>query len=874
MSPQESIAHYRIIAKLGEGGMGAVYRATDTKLNRDVAVKVLPAALAADGQYMARFEREAQTLASLNHPNIASIYGIEQGAIVMELVEGEQPRGPLPVATAIAYARQIAAGLEAAHEKGIIHRDLKPANIKVTHDGTVKLLDFGLAKAVEPATSSSAISPTLSPTLSLAMTQAGMILGTAAYMSPEQARGQIVDKRADIWAFGVVIYELLTGTLLFDADTVSDTLASVLRADIDLDALPTDTPQGLRRLLRRCLERDRKRRLPDIAMVRLELDEPPEKSVPPTLVPPAVDRHARLGWSFAALLFIVLAAMGMVNWLRPKPADPVTVRFVLPWPEGATQPRGQYGWPVASPDGRNLAMIALGPDGTRALWVRPWGEPSAHRLEKTEDAHMPFWSADGQAIAFFADDKLKRVPVAGGLPQTICDAPAAATERDMAGGGTWNSDGIIVFSTGVSSSLMRVLAAGGPATPVTRLDTSAGETRHSWPQFLPDGRHILYFAGNADLSKGGIYVQELGSMQRVMVMRNTLRAEWTSAGYLLFPKLNTLFAQRMDAKSFQLTGEPFSVAEGLGGHDPSGAAGFDAAAGMLVYPASAGPVAAQLAWYGRDGKRQAAVGKPAVYTAVRLSPDDRSAMVTIGRIGHADIWTMDLATGSLRRATNSSNASFVLGPWSPDARRLTVNVINSQGVLEAAPGSGSTRPLGPAPLYADDWSPDGQFVFCRDVNGDQWSLVRADGSQKVERVGKGTRGMYVRFAPDGRSVAYVSSASGRGEIVVASFPSFAEKRQVSLDGGVHPTWRKDGKELLFEAPDGTVMSVEIRSAGARIDAEIPKPLFVMQHRHTANSGSFKYWPTSDGQRFLVIEREETSTAQTLVVLNWAAGLKR
>jgi hypothetical protein len=421
---------------------------------------------------------------------------------------------------------------------------------------------------------------------------------------------------------------------------------------------------------------------------------------------------------------------------------------------------------------------------------------------------------------------------------------------------------------------MRVLAAGGPATPVTKLDTSTGETRHSWPQFLPDGRHILYYAGNADLSKSAVYVQELGSAERVLVMRSTLRAEWAPPGYLLFPKLDALYAQRMDPKSFHLSGEPVSVAERIGGHDPSGLALFEISGGVLVYRSGAAPGAGQLAWYARDGTRQAAVGKPAVYTAVRLSPDDRSAMVSIGRIGHADIWTVDLTTGSLRRVTNSSNATFVLGPWSPDAHRMAVNLISSQGILEAVPASGNTRPLGPAPFFADDWSPDGEFLFCRDINGEQWSLLRTDGSQKVEPVGKMTRGMYVRFAPDGKSVAYVSSASGRGEIVVASYPSFAEKRQVSIDGGVHPSWRKDGKELLFQAPDGTAMSVEIRAAGARIEAGIPKSLFMMQHRHSANSGSFGYWPASDGQRFLVIERQPTSAPQTVVVLNWAAGLKQ
>jgi Tol biopolymer transport system component len=495
-------------------------------------------------------------------------------------------------------------------------------------------------------------------------------------------------------------------------------------------------------------------------------------------------------------------------------------------------------------------------------------------LDKTEGAASPFWSPEGQYIAFFADDKLKRVPGAGGVPQTICDAPRSTLGTYASPGGTWNSAGIIVFSTGADSPLMRVLATGGPATPVTKLDTSAGEARHSLPQFLPDGSHILYFAGNTDQSKGATYVQELGSPDRVLVMRNTLGAAWAPPGYLLFPKVKTLYAQRMDPKSFQLIGEPISVAENITAHDPSGTAGFDISGGILIYRSSDGAGSRQLAWYSRDGRRQEAVGKPAAYTSVRLSQDDRSAVVSIGPQGNADIWTVDLVTGGLRRATNNLRASFTLGPSSPDSRRLAVNLISSQGILEASPTGGNTRVLGPAPLYADDWSPDGQFLLCRDVNGDHWALLRTDGSQKLQPVGNGTRGFQLRFAPDGRAVAYVSSDSRRGEVVVAAFPSFAENRQVSIDGGVHPVWRRDGKELLFQALDGTVMSAEIRVADGRIEAGVPKPLFPMEYQHSAGSGWFGYWPASDGKRFLVLEGKQQGAAQTIVVLNWAAGLKQ
>jgi serine/threonine-protein kinase len=416
MAAPFTIAHYKITAKLGEGGMGAVYRATDTKLNRDVAIKVLPLAFAEDATRMARFEREALVLASLNHPNIASIYGIEQGAIVMELVEGADLAAPFPVGTAIAYARQIAARLEAAHEKGIIHRDLKPANIRVTPDGTVKLLDFGLAKAVGTAPASNA---TQSPTLSLAMTQAGMILGTAAYMAPEQARGQAVDKRADIWAFGVMLFEMLTGSQLFAGDTIPDVIAAVVTREPDWSTLPAGTPAHIRRLLERCLRKDPKLRLRDIGEARIALDE---------LESAANDSHtsARRAWFPWTVTALALIGAGGA-WLRPKAEDPglVAVRFPVAYPTGTTVPDGNAAaQSVPSPDGHHLAFIARNTTSSNSsLWVRPMGSHSTHRLDKTEGANFPFWSPDSQYIGFFTEDKLKRVAVSGGVVQTIFNWP-------------------------------------------------------------------------------------------------------------------------------------------------------------------------------------------------------------------------------------------------------------------------------------------------------------------------------------------------------------------------------------------------------------------------------------------------------------------
>jgi eukaryotic-like serine/threonine-protein kinase len=864
MSPQTTIAHYRITAKLGEGGMGEVWRATDTKLHREVAIKVLPESFAQDADRLARFTREAQVLASLNHPNIAAIYGIEQGALVMELVEGANLKGPVPAETAIDYARQIAAALEAAHEKGIVHRDLKPANIKVTPEGVVKVLDFGLAKAGEAASSApSDPSATNSPTLSLAMTQAGVILGTAAYMSPEQARGKPVDKRADIWSFGVVLFELLTGNVLFGGgETISDSLAAVITREPNWDALPEETPPHLVRLLRRCLRKDPKLRLRDIGEARIMLDEPEDVAASP----PQRARRAWLPWVVAAFA-VTAAAAAAVAWLRPKPAEPLTVRFPLQFAEGTTGPPSGRAAPqaVPSPDGRYVAFVANSSDGRTSLWVRPLASASARHLDKTEGANLPFWSPDSQFIAFFTEDKLKKVPLAGGSPQTVCDSPRFALARTSGDGGTWNSDGIIVFATG-GSGLMRVLAAGGPPTPATRPDASAGEDWHSWPQFLPDGRHLLYFTHNADPDKSAIYAQELGSSHRTLVMRNRVRAAWSPPGYLLFAREATLFAQRFDLNTLHLSGEPVSVAEDVSSNDGNGRSSFATSGnGVLIYRAGEAAATGQVTWYGRDGKRLGSIGQSGGYQALTLSPDGKKVALAVGPIVHSDTWIMDLATGVLTRMTTDGHGSSLIGGWSPDSGRLALNsaIIGSR-VLDVASGKVS---LLSKDYYAEDWAPDGRSILCDSPGGTELLAIPADGSQQPRTINTTSyRRAQFRFSPDGKFVAYMSYESGSPQIVVASYPTFAEKRQVSVDSGYGPAWRRDGRELFFVATDFTLMSVPI-STGARIEAGAPKPLF------RVNAGG--YSPSTDGQRFLLNEREQRSSIpEVSVVVNWPAELKQ
>jgi Tol biopolymer transport system component/predicted Ser/Thr protein kinase len=866
MTPS-SIAHYRITAKLGEGGMGAVYRATDTKLNREVAIKVLPPAFAEDSGRMQRFEREGLVLAALNHPNIAAIYGVEQGAIVMELVDGEDLKGPIPVETAIAYARQMIAALEAAHEKGIVHRDLKPANIKVTADGVVKVLDFGLATAPEAASAVAGTSPTMSPTMSLAMTQAGMILGTAAYMAPEQARGKEVDKRADIWAFGVILYELLTGAALFGGgETVSDSLAAVILREPDYSRLPAGTPGRLVRLIRSCLQKDPKCRLRDIGDARLVLDEA-EPEAPAAGTAPASQRRW-LPWA-AALAAAAVGVAGIEAWRSPKAADPVTVRFPFVLPEGTTE-GGQTATPhvAPSPDGRYLAFTAASTSNS-SLWVRPMSSPTAHRVDKTEGASFPFWSPDGKYIAYFADGKLRKVPAAGGPPQTIAELqPAGESRRAQGDGGAWNAAGDIVYSPGAAGPLLRTTAAGGPGTPVTTLDEAAGEYKQSWPQFLPDGR-LLYYSGNRDPQKSGIYVQAPGSTSRSLVLRNTTRAVWSPPGYLLFARDGTLFAQRMDPKTLQLTGETASIAEEVTANETNGRAAFAVSAnGVLVYRGGLYANDGQLTWFDRSGERLVPVGKPGRYRGVRLSPDEKSALLHVATARGDDLALLNLATGVLTPVTSDAQVSRAMAAWSPDSQRIAIHRLDN-GLLDFTVASGASREVKAPDLYVNDWSPDGKLFLCTSRSGLRLSLLPVEGGSPQVLSDTPYRKIGYRFSPNGKFVAYTSYEGGPSQAAVASFPSFAEKRQVSVNGGQGATWRKDGRELFFRA-GSDLMSVEIQTE-PRIEAGVPQALFRLPPSYP---GFLSFAPAGDGKRFLVIDNPQRNTpTETMVVVNWAAELK-
>ena len=610
---------YEITAQIGEGGMGEVYQATDTNLKRSVAIKVLPESVARDPERLARFQREAEVLAALNHPNIAAIYGLEKSdgttALVMELVEGPTladriTQGAIPIDDALPIAKQTAEALEAAHEQGIIHRDLKPANIKVRPDGTVKVLDFGLAKALEPT---SAMSPGMSqaPTITTsAMTQAGMILGTAAYMSPEQARGEATDSRADIWAFGVVLYELLTGRRLFGAENVSETLAAVLREDPTWEMLPASVPPGVRRLLRRCLQRDRRNRLQHAGDARVEIQDvlsAPTADIAHQTMPSTRWRE-RVAWALAGVA--VLVAVGVAYFAAGQPSSqPVRELSVVPPP----------GWtfslvdaPVISPDGSRLAFVGVDANGNTQLWIRDLDAVEPRPIADTEDGRSPFWSPDGLSLAFFANREVRRIDLAGGPVRTL----ASADELD---GGTWSSDGTIVFSPRVGP-LLRVTADGGTTTPATQMDTDHGELFHRFPAFLPDGRRFLFVIQSNIPENSGLYIGSLDSNEKTRIGDIRSRAAYADPGYLLFTRNRTLMAQPFDPVALELSGEATVV----GGRVASavnlfGQATFSVSeSGVLAYRRV--PLL-QFTWFDRSGQRLASLGSPGEYSSLSLSPD-------------------------------------------------------------------------------------------------------------------------------------------------------------------------------------------------------------------------------------------------------------
>ncbi|HKO13085.1 MAG TPA: protein kinase [Acidobacteriaceae bacterium] len=885
MSIRSRLGRYEVVARIGAGGMGEVYRASDSKLGRDVAIKVLPEAFTHNVERMARFEREAKLLAALNHPNIAAIYGVEDAgtadALVMELAEGPTladriRQGRIAVEEALAIARQIADALEYAHEHGVVHRDLKPANIKITPDDSVKILDFGLATAVlgeaDPVDSGD------SPTISQMGTGSGMLLGTAAYMSPEQARGKRVDRRADIWAFGCVLYEMLTARPAFDGEATAEILAAVLRNDPDWSQLPSSTPTHVRVLLQRCLQKDAKQRLRDIGDARISLEEVLSGAAPTVMGQPTFHSRARraLPWGLLAITVMIAAWFALEMFERSSPATRVYVSELSP-PATANYAFVAYsgGPPALAPDGSRVAFCASGAGGGHRLWIRPLGTGTAQPLEGTEGASFPFWSPDGSALGFFAHGKLNRIDASGGPPMAIADAPSGR-------GGSWARDGTILFAPELRGAVFRVSATGGMPEPVTKINTSLKQIEHYWPQLLPDGKHFLFLALSSDQRLSGIYAASLDGGEPKRILSSDTSAMYAAPGYLLFIREGVLMAQRFDAKRLQLMGDAYPLEQNAV-EDKTVNHGIFALSdsGVLVY--QSGTVAggtSQLVWFDRRGKRLELTGSPGEYATVAISPDGKR--LAVGSLRPSGVWVFDISRGTGTRLTLDSTNNGQPA-WSPDGKRIAFFSDRSGQTHiydRASDGTGTT-----ASLVVDDaaeeypaWSPDGRYlVFERAPAGqgsrfDIWAMPLF-GSRKVfPLVQTGLEKSWPSISPNGKWLAYVSAVTGREEVYVVPFLQGSGQWLVSTGGGTRPRWRRDGRELFYLAPDNKIMSAEIREEGSGI--AVGKVEALLQAVPALTTG-WLYDVSPDGRKFVVVSQAAEASGERLtMVVNWPALLKR
>ena len=892
LTPGSQLGVFTITGPIGVGGMGEVYQATDTNLKRQVAIKVLPASVAGDADRLARFQREAQVLAALNHPHIAAIYGLEKTpdgtALVMELVEGEDlsrriARGAIPVEEALPLARQIAEALEAAHEQGIIHRDLKPANIKVRSDGTVKVLDFGLAKAVDAP---GVVSPSTSGSLTTpAMTQAGMILGTAAYMAPEQARGKTVDKRADIWAFGAVLFEMLTATRAFGGEDVADVLSRVLQREPDLAALPVGTPLGVRTLVARCLVKDPRQRLRDIGDARLALDGAFEIAASSSAgVAPLPARATPVAWIACAAAALGFSALAVVHFREPPPVLPTeqaVMHMSLPMPDAANT--GIY-YLSLSPDGRRvLAAMNSGALAVRNLDAAEW-TPIA--LGPNVNVRTPFWSHDGRAIGFFASGRLKTVSASGGPVKDLCG------ETGQGGrGGAWRSDGVILFASEVGP-MRTVSAAGGACRPVMQGDPQ----RSAWfPELLPDGAHYLYrgeLAGTP--ASRGIYVASVDEPGAAPLSGKKILDDDSSVlftppahggepGHLLFLRGSTLMAQPFDARALTPQGDPFLVApEGSTTASAPQVAG-GAGGGTLVYGSNLRATAMVLTWMDRRGQSLGTVGPVANHRGVALSRDGLFA--TTARLDDG-LYLYDLVRNSEQRFVTVADLASGPGVWSQDGGSVvfTATLDGVRGIYrKPANGSGTAELLLPSPTNPQvigDLSATGTLVFTEldpKTRGDIWSLSTAGaGARPPERfLATAAMESQPQLSRDGRWLAYVSDESGQQEVYVRQFPSGPGFAKVSSHGGSEPRWKHDGSELYFRegtASGGNTMLMAVpmhaESRGG-ISAGVPVALFRLRAgAYLPQNNVWKYAPSPDGQRFLVVANAETAAPAIHVITNW------
>ncbi len=829
--------------------MGEVYRARDTRLGREVAIKALPDEFARDPDRLARFEREAKLLASLTHANIAGIFGLEEVGghryLILEFVEGETlahrlDRGSLSINESLQVGRQVAAALESAHENGIAHRDLKPGNVMLTPAGDAKVLDFGLAKGGMDASSGSDVSLSHSPTLTHGQhTGAGVILGTAAYMSPEQARGRAVDKRTDIWSFGCVLYECLTGRQAFAGDTVSDMIARILEREPDWEALPSRTPPRIRELLRRCLEKDSKRRLRDIGDARNEIDDviatrSSDSSVAQASRGPRIPSRMVVGG--AALVLLTVAATSFVASHFAHAPAALPVRFEIAEAPG-TRMDIDGCHPAISPDGRTLAYRAADSTGTFRLWLRPLESLAAREVAGTESAEMIFWSPDSKYVAFFASQKLMKVAVAGGKPEAICDVTGAR-------GGTWNRGGVILFAPLSEGPIHRVSANGGVSTPVTTLDST--ETAHRFPVFLPDGKHFLYSSLPQHDGRYWIYMASLDGGERTRVVDTAdSGVQYAEPGYLLYQRDALLVAHKFDAKSGRVSGEPVSLGDHVFGTGYSGAAPFNVSTNGVIAYVTNTAFSTHLVWCDLNGDNMRPVPMvPGRYVTVDMAPDEKHAVLQTGvRMGVADLWIADLERGVVTRLSYDTKENDGQ-QWSPDGTRIAYTAAQTGGaqkimVTEVGAGSSSQAFLqdDPAFKFLYDWTPDSRaLVFGRQnaaTRRDIWILpLDGDHTPKPYLVTQYFEER-AKVSPDGKWCSYESDESGRTEVYVQSFPNAGSKYQVTTRGGFNHGWSRDGKSVYFGMPSdpATIYAADVlpgpqfRLSAPRALGHLPETVF-------------------------------------------------
>jgi serine/threonine protein kinase len=871
------IGPYEVLSALGAGGMGEVYRARDTKLGRDVAIKLLPSIFATDPDRLARLAREARLLAALNHPHIATIHGLEESgglrALVMELVEGPtlaekleqnsrgQVKGGVPLAEALRIAGQIALGLEAAHEKGIVHRDLKPGNIKVRHDGSVKVLDFGLARAFQGDGTADDLChlPTITTDL-----HSG-IVGTPAYMSPEQARGDTVDKRTDVWAFGCVLYEMLTGRTAFPGKTISDSIAAILEREPQWTALPADTPASIRQLLRRCLEKDQNRRLHDIADARIEIDDVRSgaQSAGP-IVHAASGSRSRLAWTAALLLTAVAAAAGGAWGFRPVSAVP-EARLEI-----STPPTRDPSMAL-SPDGLKVVFVTTAA-GQSQLWLRSLDSITPRLLPGTERASLPFWSPDSRSIGFFADTSLKRTEIEGGSVRTLWSRSAVPI------GGTWNKDGIILFADNPGGPVFRISSDGGEAVAATRLQIPQ-QRSHAFPEFLPDGRHFLFYVTGAAEARG-IYVGELGGSDTKRLLAADTPATYSASGHLLFVRDRKLLAQRFDPDSRELQGAEFPVDERLAARTSLSAS----AAGPIAYrTGSADSGQRQLLWVDRTGREiDKVLYADTAAQGPSLSRDGGRVGLFRFADGNMDLWSYETRRRTWDRLTFDPGDD-IYPLWSPDGASILFGGVREgsrvsiyRRLLNAPPESEELLLSAPDGAFPMDWSGDGRFVLYGTASpkgrADLWALPLTGDRKPFEVVKTEFSEGLGQFAPDGQWIAYESDKTGRLEIYLRPFPGPGTDVRVSIEGGAQARWNPRGNELFYVADDDRLMAVPIRFSPDRktVEAGTPSALFATTVGSTAVlKYRQQYVVSPDGQSFVMNSVVgEASTSPITVILNW------